>query len=219
MTVHNYRSRQVHETLNGVNPSSSFRDTRSAKSGPNLWQIWQNLILKIQGQGQMTMLLHNYRSRQFHRTWNGINPSSGFRDMCSAKSGPSAAWFDKFLAHGRTHMGQMGQITMTVHNYRSRQVHETLNGVNPSSSFQRYAFRKVWTQFVANLTSFWPMGKPIWGKWAMTMAVHNYRPRQFHRTSNGENPSSAYRYGFPQVWQPPARPNRDNTPPAWRAEG
>ena len=41
MTVHNYRSRQVHETLNGVHPSSSFRDMRSAKSGPNLWQIWQ----------------------------------------------------------------------------------------------------------------------------------------------------------------------------------
>ena len=35
------QSRQVHETLNGVNPSSSFRDMRSAKSGPNLWQIWQ----------------------------------------------------------------------------------------------------------------------------------------------------------------------------------
>ena len=32
--------------------------------------------------------------------------------------------------------------------------------------FQRYAFRKVWTQLVTNLTSFWPMGKPIWGKWA-----------------------------------------------------
>ena len=28
----------------------------------------------------------------------------------------------------------------------------------------------------------------------MTMTVHNYRPRQFHRTSNGENPSSGYRY-------------------------
>ena len=27
----------------------------------------------------------------------------------------------------------------------------------------------------------------------MTMTVHTYRPRQFHRTSNGENPSSGYR--------------------------
>ena len=55
------------------------------------------------------MMLHNYRSRQFHRTWNGINPSSGFRDMGSAKSGPSAAWFDKFWANGQGHMGQMGK--------------------------------------------------------------------------------------------------------------
>ena len=29
--------------------------------------------------------------------------------MGSAKSGPSAAWFDKFLAHGQAHMGQMGK--------------------------------------------------------------------------------------------------------------
>ena len=58
----------------------------------------------------MTMTLHNYRSRQFHRTSNGINPSSGFRNMGSAKSGPSAAWFDKFLAHGQAHMGQMGKL-------------------------------------------------------------------------------------------------------------
>ena len=63
--------------------------------------------LENKSQGQMAMMLHNYRSRQFHRTSNGINPSSGFRDMGSAKSGPSAAWFDKFLAHGQAHMGQM----------------------------------------------------------------------------------------------------------------
>ena len=64
-------------------------------------QHFQNFTLKIKGQGQMTLMLHNYRSRQFHRTWNGINPSSGFKGMGSAKSGPSAAWFDKFLAHGQ----------------------------------------------------------------------------------------------------------------------
>ena len=45
-----------------------------------------------------------------------------------------------------------------------------------------------------NLTSFWPMGN-----WACPygangqMTVHNYRAKQFHRTSNGENPSSGYR--------------------------
>ena len=87
MTVHNYRSRQVHETLNGVNPSSGFRDMRSAKSGSNLWQIWQVFgpwASPYGANGQMSMTVHNYRHRQFHRTSNGENPSSGYRDMGSA---------------------------------------------------------------------------------------------------------------------------------------
>ena len=87
MTVHNYRFRQVHETLNGVNPSSGFRDMRSAKSGPNLWQIWQVFgpwASPYGANGQMSMTVHNYRPRQFHRTSNGENPSSGYRDMGSA---------------------------------------------------------------------------------------------------------------------------------------
>ena len=62
-----------------------------------------------QGSWSNDPMLHNYRYRQFHRTSNGINPFCGFKDMGSAKSGPSAAWFDKFLAHGQTHMGQMGK--------------------------------------------------------------------------------------------------------------
>ena len=87
MTVRNYRSRQVHETLNGVNPSSGFRDMRSAKSGPNLWQIWQVFgpwASPYGANGQMSITVHNYRPRQFHRTSNGENPSSGYRDMGSA---------------------------------------------------------------------------------------------------------------------------------------
>ena len=87
MTVHNYRSRQVHETLNGVHPSSGFRDMRSAKSWPNLCQIWQVFgpwASPYGANGQITMAVHNYRPRQFHRTSNGENPSSGYRDMGSA---------------------------------------------------------------------------------------------------------------------------------------
>ena len=76
---------------------------------PDIYYYFQNLTLKIHGQGQMTMVLHNYKSKQFHRTSNGINPFSGFRDMGSAKSGPIAAWFAKFWAHGQAHMGQMGK--------------------------------------------------------------------------------------------------------------
>ena len=86
MTVHNYKSRQVHKTLNGLNPSCIFRDTRSAKSGPNLCQIWQVFgpwASPYGSNGQMTITVHNYRPRQFHRTSNHENPSSGYRDIGS----------------------------------------------------------------------------------------------------------------------------------------
>ena len=97
MTLH-YSSRQVHETLNGVNPSSSFRDMRSAKSGPNLWQIWQVFgpwACPYGANGHMTMTVHSYRPRQFHRTSNGENPLSGYRDMGStslAAACPPEPW-------------------------------------------------------------------------------------------------------------------------------
>ena len=87
MTLYNYRSRQVHETLNGVNPSSSFRDMRSAKLGRNLWLIWQVFgpwASPYGANGHMTVTVHTYRPRQFHRTSNGENPSSGYRDTGSA---------------------------------------------------------------------------------------------------------------------------------------
>ena len=123
-------------------------------------QHFQNLTVEIQGQCQMTMMLHNYRSRLFHRTSNGIIPSSGFRDMGSAKC--CLIW--QVVGQWASPYGANGQITMTLHNYRSRHVHRTLNGGKSIQRFQRYAFRKVWTKYVANLKSFWPMGKPIWGK-------------------------------------------------------
>ena len=129
-------------------------------------QHFQNLTLKIKGQGQMTLVLHNYRSRQFHRTSNGTNPSSGFKDMGFAKSGQSAAliWlvFDPWAGP----YGANGQITMTLHNYRSWQVHETLNGVNPSSGFRGIRSAKSGPNLWQNWQVFWPMSKPIWGKWA-----------------------------------------------------
>ena len=105
------RSRQVHETLNGVNPSSSFRDMRSAKSGPNLWQIWQSFgpwARPYGANGQMTLPVHNYSHRQFHRTLNGENPSSGYRDMSSASLAgatiPLQSVVDKVLRNQGVHL-------------------------------------------------------------------------------------------------------------------
>ena len=90
--------------------------------GPSIPEIQhiQNSTLKIQGQGQMTMMLHNYRSRQFYRTWNGINLSSGFRVF-----GPWASPY-----------GANGHMTVIVHTYRPRQFHRTSNGENPLSGYR-----------------------------------------------------------------------------------
>ena len=70
-----------------------------------------NLTLKIQGEGEMTML-HNYRSGQFHITLNGINPSSGFRESLAQvhKVSPKCCLIWKVLRHGQAHMGQIGKL-------------------------------------------------------------------------------------------------------------
>ena len=82
-----------------------FRSMPIAPSIPEI-QNFLHLTLKIQGEGEKTMMLHNYRSREFHITSNGINPSSGFRDMVSTMSGPSAASFDKLRAMGKPIWGK-----------------------------------------------------------------------------------------------------------------
>ena len=70
----------------------------SAKSGHNLWQIWHVFdpwASPFGANGQMTMTVHNYRPRQFYRTLNWENPSSGYRDMSSgslAAARPPKPW-------------------------------------------------------------------------------------------------------------------------------
>ena len=125
------------------------------------------------------------RSRQFHITSNGINRSCGFRDMASTSLAQELLHLTSFGPWVSPY-GANGRITMTVQFYKFRQVHKW---AKPIQRFQRSAFRKVWTQFVPNLTSVWS----ILVKWANDHGMHNYRLRQFHKTWNGENPSSGCR--------------------------
>ena len=140
---------------------------------PSIPEIQNVLILtlKIQDEGQMTIMLHNYRSRQFHITSNGINPSSGFRDMIFTKSGQSAAPFDKFWAMGKP---IWGKFTMTVHKYKSRQVHTTLNWLYPPRSFRDLRSAKSGP----NLCQIWqvcgPWASPYGANGQIIMTVHNY---------------------------------------------
>ena len=97
---------------------------------------------------------------------------------------------------------------MTVHNYKSRQVHKTSNGLNPSSSF-RDVFHKVWTQFY--LWQIWqvlgPWASPYRANGQMTMTVHNYVGLDNSTELLFEKICHAVtEIWVPQVWQPPARP-------------
>ena len=116
----------------------------------------------------MTMMLHNYRSRQFHRTSNGINPSSGFRGLRKVWPKCCLIW-QVFSPYGAN-----GQITITVHNYRSKQVHETLNGVNPSCSFRDTCSAKSGPNLWQIWQVFGPWASPYGANGQMTMTVHNY---------------------------------------------
>ena len=89
MMLHTYRFRQFYGASNVVNLSSSLRDICFAKSGHQWYLIWQFLGLWASPCGaneQMTIMMDNVRSRQFHKISNGENSSSSFRDMRSEKS-------------------------------------------------------------------------------------------------------------------------------------
>ena len=121
-------------------------------------QHFQNLTLKIQGQGHMIMMLHNYRSRQFHRTSNGINPNQWFQRYGFRKVWPKCCLIWQVFGLWASPYGANGQRIMTLHNYRFRRVHETLNGVNPSSSFRDMRSAKSGP----NLWQIWQ----VFGPWA-----------------------------------------------------
>ena len=163
--------------------------------GPPIPEIthFQNLTSKIQGQGQMSMMLHNYMSRQFHRTTNDINPSSSFRYRFR-KVWPKCCLIWQVFGPWTSPYGANGQITMIAHNYKTRQVHKTWNGLNPYSSFRDMRSAKSGPYLWQISQVFSPWANQYGTNGQMTMPVNNYRPRQFHRTSNGENPSSGYRY-------------------------
>ena len=72
-----------------------------------IWQVFGPWASPYGANGQMTMTLHNYGWRQVHETLKGVNPSSSFR--YAFRKDPICSKFDKFLAHGQAHMGQMGK--------------------------------------------------------------------------------------------------------------
>ena len=96
--------------------------------------------------------------------------------MVQIHPGVSEIWVPQSLAQVLPDLTSFWPISKRIwgkwaNNYDSAQLQVQTSPWNfkwgqSIQQFQRYAFRKVWTKFVPNLTGFWPMGKPIWGKWA-----------------------------------------------------
>ena len=164
-------------------------------------QNFQNLTLKIQGQGQITMTLYNYRSRQVHETSNGVNPSSGFRGMRSAKSGPNLCQIWQVFGPWASPYWANGRMTMTVHNYRPRQFHRTSNGENPSSSYRDMGS--------ASLAAGRPPARTVMGEWPWQCTTTGLDYSTELRTVKIHQ--AVTEIWVPQVWQPAARP-----PGPWR---
>ena len=78
------------------NSKSRSKELRTEKIHPTLSEI----DIRVDGQAHVGRMGNhfNINSRLFHCACDGVNPSSCFRDMGSAKSGQSSATgFDKFL--------------------------------------------------------------------------------------------------------------------------
>ena len=113
--------------------------------------------------------------------------------------------------------GSNGQMPMKLHNYMSGQFHRTLNWKKSIQLFQIYSFwfmgqmgKPMWIEWanghdaarlpVATIPELWaenirPVVSEICACWpnGQINTLHNYRSKPFHRTLNGENPSSGFR--------------------------
>ena len=141
--------------------------------------------------GQMTMMLHNCRVRQFHRTSNGENSSSNFRDMCS---GPRASPY-----------GSNEHVPITLRNYRSRQFQRASNEKKNCPAVSDICMPKCLDPADARFKKFFSLCQ---AHWANDMALHNCGSRQFHRTLNGVNPPSGFRDMHFDPWASPYGLNR-----------
>ena len=196
MMLHNNRSRKFNRASNGGNASSGFQSYGFYKVWSQwclIWHVFGPRASPYEANGRMTMTLHNYTSRKVHETWNAVNPSRNFKDMRLAKCGQNLWQIRQVFGPWESPYGANWPMTMTLHNYTSRQVHETLNGVNPSRNFRDMRSAKSRPNLWQIWQVFGPWESPYRANGQMTMAVHNYRPRQFDRTSNGGNPSYGYK--------------------------
>ena len=119
--------------------SYPFRSMSVGHPIPEFW-LFQNLTLKIKVMGEVTVQNHNVGLTSYRLTSLSFHVKR-----------PSHSWDAAFVKLDLENPG--------LHNYRSRQ----LNGINPCSISEIWVPQSL-VQMLPDLTSFWHMDKPIWGK-------------------------------------------------------
>ena len=101
-----YRTVKIHRAISEARIAAHGRAHKDRMGNP----IWVN--------GQITMMLHNFKLRRFHGTSNREDQSKNFRDM---HSGP---WEGIY--------GSNGQVIMMWHEYNLSLFHRTSEEIHPA---------------------------------------------------------------------------------------
>ena len=150
MILHTYRQRQFQWTWFRVNQPSGCWGLASTKFQEPSSCPW---ACPLYPHGQITMILHTYRQRQFQWTWFRVNQPSGCWGLASTKfqEPSSCPWACPLYPHG--------QMTMILHTYRQRQFQWTWFRVNQPVVAE---FRRPQNSRALIM----PMGMPIMPPWA-----------------------------------------------------
>ena len=180
----------------------SFKDNSTGLWNKKIHPVVSEICALKHGQahiGQMDKTLNNYKSRQFHRTSKVEKPSSSSRDMCSGV-GVTKAPFVNFSVSKIFDSVKLPVRLLASHSYltgvTAAELRQHLSNMNMIYN-SYHIFWRCWK--ITKITEWRKLAYP--GPWVtpygsngqVTIELHNYRSRQFQRTSNGKNLSTGFR--------------------------
>ena len=134
----------------------------------------------------------NYRYRRLYRTSNSVNASRYFKEMDPSRRDSSGTRLTSFWPMAKPIWGKLANDHY-VAQLLVRTISLISNGVNPSGGFSDMHSSKcgqkiyqIWHDFAQRTDSYGANRQ-------MKMALHNFRSRQFLKTSNGGNSSMGFR--------------------------
>ena len=131
---------------------------RSMSIGHPIPELWLFKKFDLENQGSSLWVRSQFKVTMWVQHSIDSHP---FRSLSIGPPIPEIQHFQNMTLkiHGQ------GQMTMMLQNSKSRHFHRTSNGINHPAVSEIWVSQNL-AQMLLDLTSFWPMGKPIWGKWA-----------------------------------------------------